>query len=149
MTTTPNHTDRPIQVFIVEDHPIVRHGIKQLLNDESDMVVRGEAERLNEALDKLQTLRPDVILVDLSLDSGDSGLDLIQRVRAQWVGLKMIVISTYDAAVYAPQCMQAGAMGYINKHEAVDQIVDAVRSVCNGNVFLPADIGAQSADWFG
>ena len=124
-----------ISVFIVEDHPIVRLGLEQLITAESDMQVCGEADTVREAFDYVNAIVPDVVLVDLALKDG-TGMDLIRRIASHWVGIKMIVVSTYDAGAYAPDALRAGAVGYVNKHEANDQIVDAIRCVLRGELFV-------------
>ena len=124
-----------IKVFLVEDHPVVRHGLKRLIETETDMRVCGEAEGVAEAFDGIRATEPDIALIDLALNDG-SGMDLIGRVALACIDIKMIVVSTFDAAAYAPGAIQAGAMGYVNKHEAIDQIIHAIRAVLGGKHFV-------------
>ena len=135
MTKSDEHQQKPpIKVFIVEDHPVVRHGLEQLISAESDLRVCGEAEGADEAFERIDAARPDIVLIDLALKNGN-GMELIHRISSTWVGLKMIVVSSYDASAYAPSVLRAGAMGYINKHEAIDQIITAIRCVLRGEMF--------------
>ncbi len=138
----------PSQVFIVEDHPIVRHGLKQLIETQPDLKVCGEAERVSEATKGLEAVKPDIVLIDLALKDGD-GMDLIRQVKQHWIDVRMIVVSTYDAATYAPMALKAGAMGYVNKHEAIDQIIDAIRQVLDGKVFVGEGVDEEVSHWFG
>lgn len=131
----------------MEDHPIVRLGLKQLLSHESDMMICGEAERLSDARATMMVSKPDVVLIDLALPDGN-GLDLIREISEQWVGVKMIAVSSFDATLYASKAVNAGCMGYINKHEAIDRIVEAIRSVLAGNIYVSNGAGKIS-QWFG
>ncbi len=137
----------PKRVLIVEDHPVVRAGLKQLLLTEPELEVCGEAERVEEAIAMLDATRPDVALVDLALP-GTNGMELIRHLKKYWVGVKIIVVSTYDESIYGPMAAEAGADCYINKHEAMDQIVKAIHAVLakdRGNGFD----GCKTAHWFG
>ena len=120
---------QPIRVFIVDDHPVVRLGLKQLLGQDPDIEVCGEAETVSQAIEKVATLRPDVVTVDLALPDAN-GIELIKHVKSHWIGIKIIVVSTYPETAYGPITKQAGADVYINKHEAMDQILQAIHAVC-------------------
>ena len=124
-----------IRIFIVEDHPIVRLGLKQLIEAETDMRVCGEAEGMLDAFQRICVSEPDIVLIDLALKEG-SGMDLIGCVASACADIKMIVVSTYDSDAYAPAAFRAGAMGYVNKHEAIDQIIEAIRTVRGGRLFV-------------
>ena len=146
MPEVPANTE-PKRVFIVEDHPIVRMGLTQLLSLESDLELCGEAERVDEAIEKLREAHPHVVLVDIGLP-GANGMELIRYIKDHWVGVKIIVVSTYDETVYGSVATDAGADCYINKHEAMDQIVKAIRSVINKKPGEGFD-GCKTAHWFG
>lgn len=123
------------RVFIVDDHPIVRHGLRRMIDAEPDLQVCGEAAGESEALAAIGGLRPDVLVVDLSLDQGD-GLELVRRARAARPELPILVLSMHDEAIYAERLLAAGAMGYIMKQAAADQLLAALRRVLAGRVYL-------------
>lgn len=136
----------PRRVFIVEDHPIVRMGLKQLLALEPDLKVCGEAERVDEAIEMIGQAHPHVVLVDIALP-GDNGIDLIRYIKCHWVGVKIIVVSTYPETVYGPIAIEAGADRYINKHEAMDQIIDSIHTVLDEKG--RGNSGRPISHWFG
>ncbi len=123
------------QILIVDDHPIVRRGLADLVNDEPDLEVCGQAANAQEALDCVQQVRPDVIICDLTLN-GMGGLELIKRLHAADPHVKVLVSSMHDEMVYAERVLKAGGMGYINKQETIDKLVDGIHAVLAGNVFL-------------
>ncbi len=123
------------RVFIVDDHPIVRQGLAQMINQEPDLIVCGEAEEASEALTAVTTLRPDMLLVDLSL-KGSSGLDLIKTMRVQQPTLPVLVVSMHEESLYVERVLRAGARGYIMKHEATDAMMHAIRRVLQGEIYV-------------
>ncbi len=123
------------KIVIVDDHPIVRRGLAELINEEDDLEVIGEASSVAEAYDVLGELRPDLALIDLSLGDGH-GLELIKQVRANEWGVKMLVCSMLDEALYADRVLRAGATGYLRKDQATEHIVEAIRRVQGGKVYL-------------
>jgi len=146
MTPSSTHTN-PYRVFLVEDHPVVRLGLKQIIGFEPGLEVCGEAETVEDAMQQIEELRPQVVLVDLMLP-GRSGMELVRYIKRHWLGMKVIVVSTHDEELYGPAARQAGADCYINKHEAMDQIVQAIRSVTRKHAG-PSDDDAQSSFSFG
>lgn len=129
-TTTQSHT-----LVIIDDHPIVRKGLAELINEESDLKVVGEAASMADAYGVLEEHKPDLALIDLSLGDGH-GLELIKQVRANDWGIKMLVVSMMDEALYADRVLRAGASGYLRKDQATDHIVEAIRRVLDGQVYL-------------
>jgi len=127
------------RVVIVDDHPIVRHGISRLLNREEDLCVTGEAENSAEAMALLENEPADVVLVDLVLD-GESGLDLIGLIRARWPKLPLLVVSMHDAPDYLERVLKAGAQGFVNKKESIHQLSDAIRRVLSGRTYIGEDM---------
>jgi len=123
------------RILIVDDHPLVRTGIAQLIGDTTDLEVCGEAGDMAEALQLVESTEPDLAIIDLSL-SGGSGLDLIERIKIRAGDTLMLVASMHDESLYAARVLAAGARGYINKQEAPDKIIDAIRHVLNGKVYL-------------
>jgi DNA-binding NarL/FixJ family response regulator len=123
------------RVLIVDDHPIVRHGLKTMIDAESDLMVCGEAQSDREARAALREVDPDVMIVDVSLAQGD-GMDLVREVHAQRPDLPMLVLSMHDETIYAERLLAAGARGYIMKEAAYDQLLVALRKVLGGGVYL-------------
>ena len=129
-------------VFIVDDHSIVRRGLEQLINQEADLVVCGEAENAQAALEAMKKLMPDVALVDLSLD-GESGLELIKNIKVRYPTVAMLVLSMHDEMFYAERVLRAGAKGYIMKLQAADQILGAIRRILSGEIYLSDPMAAK------
>jgi len=140
-------SSRPRTVFIIDDHPIVRKGLVQLLDQEPDLVVCGEAADVREALAGLERARPDVVILDLSLRDSD-GLELIKEIRARHGQLPVLVLSMHDETIYAERLLSAGANGYIMKQAAGDQLVVALRRVLAGGVYVSDRIGASMIERF-
>jgi len=133
-TTSGNKARR---ILIVDDHPIVRRGLRELIASTRDLEVCGEAPDLPEALQQVKANPPDLVVVDISLKSG-SGIELIKQIKAIDPHVKMLVSSIYDESLYAERALRAGAMGYIHKEEALDSIIEAIRQVLAGRVYLSA-----------
>lgn len=123
------------RIVIVDDHPIVRHGVSRLLNREEDLCVTGEAEDAAGALQLLEEELADVVLVDLVLD-GESGLDLIETIRERWPDLPVLVVSMHDAPDYLERVLRVGAQGFVNKKESIQRLADAIRRVLSGKVYI-------------
>ena len=123
------------RILIVDDHPLVRTGFAQLIGDCPDLEVCGEAGDMAEALRQIDVTGPDLAIIDLSL-AGGSGLDLIERIKSRNKDILMLVASMHDETLYAERVLAAGARGYINKQEAQDSIIRAIRQVLSGKVYL-------------
>lgn len=123
------------RVLIVDDHPIVRQGLRRMIETESDLVVCGDVQTEREARAAIRALAPDVVIVDLSLVHGD-GLELVRDVHAQRPDLPMLVLSMHDELIYGERLLAAGASGYIMKHAASDQLLVALRRVLSGGVYV-------------
>lgn len=123
------------KIMIVDDHPIVRRGLVELIEDEPDLVVSGEADDAGDALRMLDHEPPDLCLIDISL-KGMNGLELIKQIKARNEEIKMLVSSMHDETLYAERALRAGAMGYINKNEATETLVNAIRQALEGRVYL-------------
>lgn len=130
------------RVLLVEDHPIVRQGLKRLIGSEPGLVVCGEAETLHEARQAIQAQAPDVVVADLSLKDGD-GIDLVKDIRAHHPGLPVLVLSMHDESVYAARLLSAGANGYIMKHAASEQFIVALRRVLGGDIYVSDAVAPQ------
>lgn len=122
-------------IMIVDDHPLVRTGFAQLIADTPDLEVCGEAPDMATALRAIESVKPDLAIIDLSL-AGGSGLDLIEHIKARNTDILMLVASMHEESLYAERVLAAGARGYINKQEAQDKIIQAIRQVLNGKVYL-------------
>jgi DNA-binding NarL/FixJ family response regulator len=133
--------NRPKQVFIVDDHPTFREGLVQALDAGNGLAVCGEADSAEEALDKIKSLKPDLVVVDLTLP-GKSGLDLIKELRAQNQEIKLLVVSMHDEALYAERVLRAGGNGYIMKQEDPEEIVNAVQDVLAGHIYVSEPVMA-------
>jgi DNA-binding NarL/FixJ family response regulator len=125
----------PARILIVDDHPIVRLGIRQMLAAERDLEVCGEAESAGAARKLIADARPDLAIVDLSLAEG-TGLDLIRSLRESVPALPVLVLSMHDEALFAERVLRAGARGYIMKREAITGLVDAIRQVLTGRIYV-------------
>jgi DNA-binding NarL/FixJ family response regulator len=124
-----------IRVLLVDDHPVLRRGLAQMINAESDMTVVGEAEDSGKGFELVGTLAPDVAVIDISLKTGN-GIELVKNVKARYPDMLMLVLSMYDESLYAERALRAGSRGYIMKEEASEQIIVAVRRVKAGEIFL-------------
>src|SRR5690348_10749428 len=123
------------RVFIVDDHPIVRQGLAQLINNENDLEVCGHGEDAFESLRTIRQMKPDIALVDISLKESD-GIELLKELRAQDPNLPVLILSMHDESLYAERALRAGARGYIMKQEAPQALLQAVRRVLDGQVYV-------------
>jgi DNA-binding NarL/FixJ family response regulator len=133
---------RKHNVLIVDDHPIVRHGLGELIARQPDLQVCGEAADSSEALQKVEANRPDVAVVDITLD-GDNGIELIGQIQALYPEVKILVSSMHDEKTFAGRALRAGALGYINKRESIRKVIDAVRQVLRGEIYLSPKMANQ------
>jgi DNA-binding NarL/FixJ family response regulator len=130
------------RVLIVDDHPIVRQGLRRMIEPEPDLVVCGEVQTEREARTAIRALSPDVVIVDISLAQGD-GLELVRDVHAQQPELPMLVLSMHDELIYAERLLAAGASGYIMKQAASDQLLIALRQVLAGGTYLSESLAGN------
>lgn len=129
------------RILIVDDHPMMRQGLAQLIGMEHDLAVCGEAENAGSALNAVSTLKPDLVLADISLP-GKNGLELIKDFQAIQPGLPVLVISMHDESLYAERVLRAGGRGYIMKQEGGKKLMQAVRQVLEGKVYVSEKISA-------
>jgi len=122
-------------VFIVDDHPLVREGLTNLINRQSDLVVCGEAKDSAEAIDGMTKERPDIAIIDISL-TNESGLELIKQLVKQFPQVALIVLSMHDEALYAERALRAGARGYVMKHETSKNVLTSIRRVIGGDTYV-------------
>ena len=123
------------RIFIADDHPVVRDGYSMMVRREPDLEVVGEAGDGAEILRRIDELRPDLCLLDLSLKSGN-GLELCKQIRSRFPAVKVLVVSMHDETLYAERVIRSGAGGYISKAEAIHKLISAVRQVLAGEVYL-------------
>jgi DNA-binding NarL/FixJ family response regulator len=127
------------RILIVDDHPLVRTGFSQLISDCVDLEVCGEAANMAEALNQVDAHCPDLAIIDLSL-AGGSGLDLIEHIKARDKNILMLVASMHDETLYAERVLAAGARGYVSKQEAQEKIIEAIRKVLSGKIYLSVNM---------
>lgn len=132
-----NHSPKPNakRIMLVDDHPVVREGLAESIERESDLTVCAQAEERAEALQMLEAARPDLVVVDLMLKNS-SGLELIKDIHARWPRVLLLVVSMHDETLYAERVLRAGAQGFITKQEATRDILLALRRVLAGRIYL-------------
>jgi DNA-binding NarL/FixJ family response regulator len=130
------------RVLIVDDHPIVRQGLRRMIEAEADLVVCGEVQTEREARTAIRALVPDVVIVDISLAQGD-GLELVRDVHAQQPELPMLVLSMHDELIFGERLLAAGASGYIMKQAASEQLLVALRRVLTGSVYISESLAGS------
>lgn len=135
------------RIFLVDDHPLVREWLTNLIHQQPDLSVCGEAESAPQALDAVAKLKPNIAIVDISLKSG-SGIELIKNIRAVAREVAVIVLSMHDESLYAERALRAGARGYIMKRETAKKVIAAIRQVLDGKVYLSERMTASFAEKF-
>jgi DNA-binding NarL/FixJ family response regulator len=135
------------QIFIVDDHPMTRRGLTQLINSESDLKVCGEADNAINALDAIKTVKPDLVLVDITLPRR-SGLMLVKDIRLWAPSVYVLALSMHDESLYAERVLRAGGHGYIMKNEGGDKLLQAIRRVLDGVTYVSEDISRKIVDTF-
>jgi DNA-binding NarL/FixJ family response regulator len=123
------------KVFVVDDHAIVREGLTLLINREADLAVCGAADEMHSALRTIEALKPDILIVDISLN-GPDGLDLLKTIRSKDPGLPVLILSMHDESIYAERALRAGANGYIMKQEATERVLVALRRILNREIYV-------------
>lgn len=130
------------RIMVVEDHPVFRMGLRELINQERDLVVCGEAEDAGKASEEIRRLEPDMVIVDISL-RGRDGIDLIRDLRGHNKDLPILVLSMHDESRFAERSLLAGAKGYIMKRETAGSVVEAIRCVLRGQIYLSEKIKGE------
>ena len=133
-----------MRILIVDDHPLVREGVRTLISSQPDLQVVGEAADADSALEAIERCLPQLVLTDIGMKQV-SGIALAAQIRERWPAIHVIVLSMYDNPDYVHQAMQAGARGYVLKDAPSSDIVDAIRAVAAGDTFLSASLSRQSA----
>jgi DNA-binding NarL/FixJ family response regulator len=135
------------RVLIVDDHPMTRAGLVHLINHQPDLIVCAEAENAADALDAVEVWKPDLVLADITLP-GKSGLELVKNIKAIRPGLPTLVISMHDESLYAERVLRAGARGYITKHEGGEKLMQAIRHVLSGQIYVSEKMSAHILETF-
>jgi len=135
------------QLLIVDDHPMMREGLAQLISREKDLTVCGEADTAHEALTKTGQLKPDLVIVDITLP-GRSGLELIKDIQATHSGTLLLVVSMHEESLYAERVLRAGARGYVMKQEGGKKLLEAIRQVLSGQIYVSPSMSARILEVF-
>jgi DNA-binding NarL/FixJ family response regulator len=135
------------KILLVDDHPLVREWLANLINQQKDLQICGEAANSSEALELTGTLKPDLVIVDISLEGG-SGIELIKNIKVLHPGVLMIVLSMHDESLYAERALRAGARGYLMKREATKKVLQAIHSVLEGKLYMSERMHALMAEKF-
>lgn len=130
------------RIFIVDDHPMVRRGLAAMIAAESDLVLCGEAEDCASATSEVERLRPDVVILDISL-RGTNGIELIKNIKMLDANIRMVVLSVHDESVYALRALKAGAKGYVMKQDVGTRVIEAVRKVHAGQMYVSEQVSTQ------
>ncbi|MHC4174187.1 MAG: response regulator transcription factor [Planctomycetota bacterium] len=130
------------KILIVDDHPIVRQGLAELVNHENDLTVCGQAEDAHQAMKAIKELRPNMAVVDISLRE-TSGIELIKDINVQYPNLPVLALSMHDESLYAERALRAGAKGYIMKAEATEKVITAIRKILNGEIYVSDKMAAK------
>jgi DNA-binding NarL/FixJ family response regulator len=140
MTDKAEHNKK--RILMIDDHPMVVEGLAQLINREPDLMVCGQAQDALKALQAIETLKPDMTIVDISLN-GTNGIELIKDIKLRHGELPVLVLSAHDESIFAERSLRAGAGGYVMKLEAPDNLMNAIRRVLNGEIYLSAKMSGK------
>lgn len=130
------------RIYLVDDHALIRRGLTTLINGEPDMEVCGQAEDASAALQEINRLQPDLVTVDISL-KGNSGLELIKSIRAFNPKIQILVLSMHHESVYALRVLKAGARAYVMKQDVISKVVEAIRRIRSGQLYVSDDVASQ------
>jgi len=134
-------------ILILDDHPITRYGLAQLINHEPDLLVCGEAESAHAALAAIKPAQPELVLADIAMP-GRSGLEFIKDMQAQHPEVPVLVMSMHDESIYAERVLRAGGRGYIMKNEGGEKLLEAIRQVLQGQIYVSKNVSAAVLDVF-
>ena len=145
MSATASNKDKSrSRIFLVDDHPLVREWLTNLINQQQDLVVCGEAENAAQALAGMAAAAPNLVIVDISLNAA-SGLELVKDLRLQYPAVAPLVLSMHEEDLYAERAMRAGAMGYVRKRETSKNILAAIRRVLEGGIYVSEKLSKSMA----
>jgi DNA-binding NarL/FixJ family response regulator len=140
--TDPRDRTSVKKIVIVDDHPILRKGLSMLINQEADLAVAGEAGDARRAMEVIENIKPDMVIVDISLPGVD-GVELIKNIKLKYGDLPALVVSMHDEALFAERALRSGARGYIMKQEAVEKVLVAIRRILAGEIFVSSAIATK------
>jgi len=147
MSAKPRPARSKKRLFVLDDHPMMREGLSQLINHEEDLMVCGEAGTGRETVEAVGRLKPDLLLADISLPD-KNGLEVIKDLRALQPELAVLVVSMHDESLYAERVLRAGARGYIMKHEGGRKLMDAIRQVLAGKIYVSERVSSNILETF-
>jgi DNA-binding NarL/FixJ family response regulator len=147
MTQKRKTPAKTTKILLVDDHPMMREGLRQIIGNEQDLAVCGEAENASQALELIKNTKPDLVLADITLPD-KNGLELIKDVQALHPGTPVLVISMHDEVLYAERVLRSGGRGYIMKHEGGKRIMQAIRHVLGGQIFVSEKMSAKILELF-
>ena len=133
-----------LKILVADDHTVVREGLKQILGDVPDMIVAGEASDGASTLQKVRKVQYDLVLLDIAMP-GITGLDVLKQLKAERPGLPVLMLSMYPEEQYAVRTLKAGASGYLTKESASDELIAAIRKVCNGGKYITSSLAEKLA----
>jgi DNA-binding NarL/FixJ family response regulator len=142
-----NFMKKKAKIVLVDDHPLVREWLANLINQQPDLEISGDADSAPKAMQVIGALQPDLAIVDISMEGG-SGLELIKDLKVTCPKVVVIVLSMHDEALYAERALRAGARGYIMKREATKRVLDAIRSVLEGKLYMSDKMAVAMAEKF-
>jgi len=145
--SSPDSSSSKHRILIVDDHPLFRHGIGDLINAEPDLEVCGEADNAPSALEGIRHLGPDLVTIDISL-RGANGIELLKSIKAEHPKLPLLVLSMHDESLYALRALRAGARGYIMKQEALDRVMSAIHQVLRGELYVSPSMSGRMIEEF-
>src|SRR5205085_966352 len=131
-----------IKIVVIDDHPLFRHGLIQLLNSDDGFAVCGEGSSAGEGMDVIRKVKPHLIIADLGL-KGTNGIELTKMIMAEFPALPVLILSMHDESLYAVRSLRAGARGYVTKQEALGSVLEAVREVMDGRTYLSPKMASQ------
>jgi len=132
---TENTSNPQRTIYLVDDHPLVRDWLSRLINAEGDLKVCGDTDKVDDAIQEIQRLKPNLVIIDIGL-RGRSGIELIRFLKDQNSDELILVLSTHDETVYAHRALKAGARGYVNKRETTERVIQAIRRILSGGMFI-------------
>jgi len=135
------------RILLVDDHPMMREGLTQLIQHETDLEICGEAGEANEAIEKINTLKPDLVLSDITLP-GKNGIELIKDIHAMHPALLVLVLSMHDESLYVERVLRAGGRGYVMKQEGGKKIMEAIRQVLGGHIHVSEKMSSKILEIF-
>ncbi len=139
--------DKKKSILIVDDHPIMREGISQIINNQNNLYVIAEAESGPEALKKLSEISPDLAVIDISL-SGMNGLELTREIRKKFKDIPILILSMHPEKFYAERAIKSGAMGYLQKHEPSSLVIEAIKKILSGKIYLSSEMSEKMLKQF-